>query len=172
VNEALVRLLAPILSFTTEEVWSQIKKLPNSPESVHLSVFPQPEALTEGLGPEELERTRHWDRLMDIRESVLKNLEQARQEKIIGAPLEASVVLTADGDLYPLLQKYADQLPALFIVSQVAVASGAGLGVEVRRAEGTKCERCWKYTLDVGSSSDFPTVCAGCAEAVKEFLKG
>jgi isoleucyl-tRNA synthetase len=103
---------------------------------------------------------------------VLKQLEQARQEKFIGAPLEAGVSLTADGDLYHLLERYASQLPALFIVSQVSVAPGTGFSVEVRRAEGIKCERCWKYTLDVGANTDFPTICAPCAEAVQEFLKG
>jgi isoleucyl-tRNA synthetase len=111
---------------------------------------------------------------MEVRDGVLKSLETARNEKLIGAPLEARVRLTANGDLYPLLEEYARDLPALFIVSQVEVARAAdgALGVEVERAEGRKCERCWKYTTDVGSDGRFPSICAPCASAVEETLHG
>jgi isoleucyl-tRNA synthetase len=105
---------------------------------------------------------------------VLKILETARNEKLIGAPLEARVRLSANSDLYPLLERYAGQLPGLFIVSQVDVGrAGEGeLAVKVERAEGVKCERCWKYTTDVGSHSKFPTICGECADAVNEMLNG
>jgi isoleucyl-tRNA synthetase len=74
----------------------------------------------------------------------------------------------------PLLEQYARELPGLFIVSQVILEAGAGegLGVAVERAEGTKCERCWKYTTDTGSDARFPTICAACADAVDETLNG
>jgi isoleucyl-tRNA synthetase len=108
---------------------------------------------------------------MEVREDVLKSLETARQEKFIGAPLEARVHLSANGDLYPLLEEYASELPALFIVSQVKLASGGGLAVKIERAEGEKCKRCWKYTTDVGSDAAIPEVCANCAAAVREILK-
>jgi len=105
---------------------------------------------------------------------VLKSLEEARQVKFIGAPLEARVRLTANAEVYPLLEKYADQLPALFIVSEVAVGQASGLSPEIavgiERADGLKCERCWKYTTDTGSDPQFPTICAACAAAVKETL--
>jgi isoleucyl-tRNA synthetase len=167
---ALVRLVAPVLTFTAEEVWSQMGKQ----RSVHLELFPEPSELTEGLPGEHRKRAANWDRLIEVREDVLKSLEEARKEKFIGAPLEARVRLTADGNLFPLLQQYAGELPGLFIVSQVALSEkpGASVSVHVERAEGAKCERCWKYTTDVGSDGQFPTICASCADAVKEILHG
>jgi isoleucyl-tRNA synthetase len=112
-----------------------------------------------------------------VREDVLKSLEEARREKFIGAPLEARVRLTANSDIYPLLEEYAGELPGLFIVSQVNVAPASAcdglspeIGIKIERADGSKCERCWKYTTDTGSDPQFPTICAACADAVKETL--
>ncbi len=171
-NYALVRLLAPLLSFTTEEVWGHIKLPVSAPDSVHVAEFPLPEELTEGLPDAARARLSNWDRLLPVRDQVLKSLDTARQEKLIGAPLEARVHLSANGDLYPLLEQYAADLPALFIVSQVAVESGAGeLVIRVERADGTKCERCWKFRTDIATDPEFPTICAACATAVKETLK-
>jgi isoleucyl-tRNA synthetase len=109
-----------------------------------------------------------------VRDDVLKSLEAARNDKLIGAPLEARVRLSANGDLYPLLQQYAGELPGLFIVSQVELERAASetVGVAVERAAGQKCERCWKYTTDVGSVAKYPTICAPCADAVEETLNG
>jgi len=109
---------------------------------------------------------------MKVRQDVLKSLEVARQEKFIGAPLEARIRLSANGDLYPLLKTYAVDLPALFIVSQVELSPGAGDAVQVKveRAAGAKCERCWKYKTDIGSNAAFPTICGTCSEAVEEIL--
>jgi isoleucyl-tRNA synthetase len=108
---------------------------------------------------------------MEVRDEVLKSLEAARNEKLIGAPLEARVRLAAGDDLYPLLERHASDLAPLFIVSQVELARAAGpLAVAVERASGVKCERCWKYTEDVGSAKRFPTICAHCAAAVEEML--
>jgi isoleucyl-tRNA synthetase len=111
---------------------------------------------------------------MGTRNDVLKCLEAARNEKRIGAPLEARVVLTASGDLAGLLERYAGELPALFIVSQVEVkrAAEGGLTVTVERAAGQKCERCWRYTTDTGADSRYPTVCGRCAQAVDEMRHG
>jgi isoleucyl-tRNA synthetase len=170
VTWALVRLLAPVLSFTTEEVWDNLRRPAGAPDSVHLALFPEPEELTEGLSAAARERTANWDSLIAVRDTVLKSLEAARQEKFIGAPLEARVRLRAGGDLYTVLQEYGDELPALFIVSQVELEPGGELQVDVERAAGSKCERCWKYTQDIGSNSAFPTVCAACAEAVEEIV--
>jgi isoleucyl-tRNA synthetase len=168
--DALVRLMAPVLSFTAEEVWTHMGRT----ESVHTAYFPEPAELAAGIPAGSRDRTADWDRLMSVRDEVLKSLETARNEKLIGAPLEARVRLSANGDLRPLLERYARQLPGIFIVSQVEVADGASgnLGITVERAAGAKCERCWKYTTDVGSSASFPTVCGACAEAVQENLNG
>ena len=171
ITHTLVRLVAPLLSFTTEEVWGYLAKLPENPDSVHLTLFPEPQELTAGLTEEQRKRAADWERLIEVRNDVLKALEVARQNKFIGAPLEALVRLKAGDDLYDLLGRYLDDLPGLFIVSQVVLEHGHGaLEVEIERAQGQKCERCWKYTTDVGANGEFPTVCAPCAEAVEEIL--
>jgi isoleucyl-tRNA synthetase len=162
--DALVRLMAPLMSFTAEEVWGHMGR----GESVHVACFPEPSELSAGLDAAARQRAEDWDRLMEVRDTVLKSLETARTEKLIGAPLEARVRLSADGDLYPLLDQYARELPALFIVSQIALQHGDALGVEVERAAGRKCERCWKYSTDVGADARFPTICGACAEVVEE----
>jgi isoleucyl-tRNA synthetase len=168
--DALVRLLAPVISFTAEEVWEQMGRK----ESIHLAYFPEASDLTAGMDDAARKRAENWDRLMEVRGDVLKSLETARTEKLIGAPLEARVRLSANGKLYPLLEEYAGELPGLFIVSQVEVNRGneGGLTVNVERAAGEKCERCWKYTGDVGSDAKFPTICGSCSEAVHEILNG
>jgi isoleucyl-tRNA synthetase len=169
---ALVRLLAPLMTFTTEEVWGYLRKPAGAPPSVHIALFPKPEELTTGLTEEHRKRAQNWERLVEVRENVLKSLEAARQEKFIGAPLEARIHLKANGDLYPLLERYSKELPGLFIVSQVSMEghADATLSIHVERASGAKCERCWKYTTDVGANPALPTICAACAEAIQETL--
>ena len=172
VNHALTRLTAPILAFTAEEVWSHMRKAADEPASVHLAFFPEPEELRGGLGDEGL--TASWDRLLQVRAAVLKELEEARNAKLIGAPLEARVLLEAGPDMMELLEKYAAELPSLFITSQVEVRrrEAEGLGVKIERAGGVKCERCWKFTYDVGSDAALPTVCAACSAAVRAIHGG
>jgi isoleucyl-tRNA synthetase len=167
---ALARLVAPIMSFTAEEVWSHMGEA----ASVHTALFPEPEYLGAGLGADVRARAANWDRLIEVRDSVLKVLETARNEKLIGASLEARVLLSAGDDVLPLLQEYRRELPDLFIVSQVELARSAdgAIGVKVERAAGAKCERCWKYTTDTGSNAAYPTICAPCAAAVEENLRG
>jgi isoleucyl-tRNA synthetase len=173
-NLALSRLLAPVLSFTCEEVWQHTKHVSGEAPSVHMDLFPKPEDLSEGLSPAQREQAADWDRLIPMRSQVLKALDNARDEKIIGAPLEAAVTLTAGTGLHPLLEKMLADLPGFFIVSAVALKPPAPnadtLEVHVERASGTKCERCWKYTNDVGSDQDFPTVCASCAKTLRDFF--
>jgi isoleucyl-tRNA synthetase len=170
-NYAMVRLLAPILSFTCEEVWQHTKLPQGSPESVHIDFLPTPEELTEGLTPEQRAQAAEWEQLVPVRDEVLKALDRAREDKTIGSSLEAAVKLRASGGLYQLLQNHAADLPTWFIVSQLELESSEGeLEISVDRARGDKCERCWKYKLDVGSNPDFPTVCASCAAVLPEFL--
>ncbi|MGA8028440.1 MAG: class I tRNA ligase family protein, partial [Bryobacteraceae bacterium] len=170
-NLMLARLLAPILCFTCEEVWRHTKFGTADSESVHMGYFPRPEELTEGLRPEQRKQAADWDQLLPVRDQVLKALDAARGEKVIGSSLEASVFLEAGGDLYALLDRYAGELPAWFIVSQVELDHDPSdaLTVRVERARGDKCERCWKFTTDVGSNDDFPTVCGACAAVLPEF---
>ena len=172
----LARLMAPILSFTAEDVWDAVpgkEALPD--DSVHLSNFPDPVAI-----PDEAELDANWKRLLAIRTVVLSALEEQRREKIIGSSLEARVVLHVMPALHEFLQAYEGELPTLFIVSQVvlhptgnpagegqlASDEALGMSVNVVKAEGEKCERCWNYRASVGSVPEHPTLCDRCIEAV------
>jgi isoleucyl-tRNA synthetase len=171
INRALVRLLAPMLSFTCEEAWQHMRTGADA-ASVHMAYFPEPEELTAGITTVQRERAAEWERLVPVREQVLKALDAAREDRVIGSSLEAAVVLQAGADLYPLLERFEPELPGWFIVSHVHLEPGRNEGLEIRveRARGDKCERCWKYKTDVGSNDDFPTVCASCASVLPEFL--
>ncbi len=163
VHYALTRLVAPLMCFTAEEVWSHTAKPAGAPESVHIAMLPEAHELDCGLTGEQLAA---WDQLMDLREPVLKALEEARAAKLIGAPLEARLRITP-GEHTILAERAAD-LPALFVVSQVAIEAGDTFKVTVERAEGSKCERCWKYSTAVGQDAEYPTVCDTCAAALRE----
>jgi isoleucyl-tRNA synthetase len=162
VHYVLVRLMAPFLSFTAEEAWSFTAKPAGAPDSVHLALLPEPEEVAHGLDAAKL---ADWDALMQAREPVLKALEEARQSKLIGTSLEARLrVVSSD-----LFERYAQDLPALFIVSQVALDAENGIIVE--RADGSKCERCWKYSTAVGEDAEYPTVCGDCAPILKDMFQ-
>jgi isoleucyl-tRNA synthetase len=170
IADALVRLLAPILVFTAEETWKFMPRPSGQPDSVHIAHFPAAAELERALDET---RAKNWARLQTVREEVLKALEPLRAAKTISANLEARVTLSASGDLAALLQKYAAFLPALFIVSQVEVESrpsnGVGdLKVRAEKAYGKKCDRCWNYSIHVGESSDYPTLCERCVAALGE----
>jgi isoleucyl-tRNA synthetase len=161
VHYALVRLMAPLLAFTTEEVWGYTAKPAGAPESVHLALLPEPEEVASGLPAAKL---AEWDRLMEVRDVVLKALEEARQAKLIGTSLEARVRLYG-------YKEFEAQLPSVFIVSQVVLEEGDELRAVIERADGVKCERCWKYSTAVGQDAEFPTVCDSCSAALRDMLE-
>ena len=175
IASALIRLVAPILAFTAEEVWKHLPRQAGEPESVHMAVFPAAEELGTAM---EGGKAKAWHWLLGVRGEVLQALEEARTAKLISSALEAKVVLSAEGDAYELLRRHAVVLPALFIVSQVdvtnaapkgaGISSGDRIGARVLRAEGRKCERCWNYSTRVGESKDYPTVCERCLAALEE----
>jgi isoleucyl-tRNA synthetase len=174
IASALVRVVAPLLVFTAEEVWKRLPRRSSDPESVHMALFPSAEELDSRLGPEQV---ANWEQLMTLREGVLKSLEQARNSKFVNAALEAKIRLRANDACLQLLQDYCASLPALFIVSQVQVgpfggpvrsAQPAPYEVEVLRADGKKCERCWNYSTHVGENPEVPTVCERCVAALRE----
>jgi len=164
-------LLAPILSFTMEEVYSHIPH--RDEESVFLEEFPP---MCEEIDEDLISR---WNRLLKVKELVNKALESARESRLIGHSLEAKVVLFSEGDTFEFLKGYEKQLPYIFIVSQVELRHGEegealrdeslvkGLSVRVERAEGKKCERCWMYSKTVGEDEEFPDVCSRCAEVLR-----
>ena len=174
-GEALVRLLAPVMSFTADEIWTFLPAAGRS-ESVHLEHFAAPEDLTGEL-PAGFDREvlkGDWQKLLEVRDEVLKALEAARNEKRIGGGLEAEIHLTAPEGFYPVLERYQDQLRYLFIVSKVvleraaATNGGTGLKIQVAKAPGEKCERCWNYSTHVGEDKAYPTVCERCSEVLGE----
>ena len=182
IASALVRVITPVLVFTAEELWKYLPRAKSDPESVHMAVFPSAEELENAF---DAKRAEGWDRLLALREDVLKALEPVRAAKTISANLEGRVTLSANGNLAPLLKKYAKHLPALFIVSQVEIANGQpgagadashaapdGLQIKIERAQGKKCERCWNYSTHVGESGDYPTLCERCVTALAEIDAG
>lgn len=172
IGEAMVRLLAPITSFTSEEVWRYLPKMGDRLESVHLALFPaQQEILGGNVGPDP-KQAEDWTVLRAAREQVLKALEEARNSKLIGTGLEAQVTLTASDPAYSVLSRYKDQLRYVFIVSAVelkqATNGDGALAVQVLKAPGQKCERCWNYSVRVGEDKTYPTVCERCSAVLKE----
>jgi isoleucyl-tRNA synthetase len=179
ISSALVRLLAPILVFTTEEIWKMLPADKQATGSVHQAEFAEPDSLASGISTEAAEQ---WARLAQVRPAVLVALEQARAAKAIGKGIEAKVKLHAGSEapgLQKLLQERRNVLPELFIVSQVevepALPYGAvqsevlpGLAIKIERADGAKCERCWNYSTHVGENHRYPTVCERCTQALAE----
>jgi len=170
--DGLVRLMAPILSFTAEDIWSYMPPDRARPSSVLLADFP---VVDETLSDPEI--ASDWEQLLAVRAAVTKTLEELRQRGSIRHSLEAAVRLTAEGRLGELLAARRSSLAEIFIVSRVEIlSSGAldvpelvpGLRVEADRATGTKCPRCWNYRVDVGRNDRFPTLCARCARVLAE----
>jgi len=173
IADALARLLAPILVFTADEIWENLPRgnaeAAELVTSVHLAEFP---AL---VGLRDAEMAARWSQLFEVRDVVLRALEDARNTKLIGSGLEARVEISAGASLYDLLEGYRDQLRYVFIVSQVDVVkddANAPVSVKVVRAEGEKCERCWNYSTRVGESNSYPTACERCVEALTEIEGG
>jgi isoleucyl-tRNA synthetase len=180
IGEAMVRLLAPIMSFTCDEAWQQLPKIDSRPASVHMAKFPAAEDIlgSATVGKEDAQQKSDWTTLLSIRDQVLKPLEEARSQNQIGKSLEAQVKLTASDPLYSVLERHKDDLRYLFIVSQVTLergVSGNGTGniqVGVKPAAGEKCERCWNYSTRVGEDPKYPTVCERCAPVLRQLEVG
>jgi isoleucyl-tRNA synthetase len=167
---SIARLSAPILCFTAEEIWQELEALAGKPRwgnaTVHAQVFPEPSRL-----PADPALLARWDKLGSIRETVMKALEDARTAKVIGGSLEASVAISGPAETLDFLRSFGSDLRFLFITSGVTFGGPAeALAVAVEKAGGTKCQRCWSYTHDVGSDAEWPGACARCARAVRLIL--
>jgi isoleucyl-tRNA synthetase len=190
ISGALVRLAAPFLVFTAEEIWKHLPKLSGEPESVHLAHFPEGRDFQTGLAASV---AADWELLAKIRGEALQALEAARSAKRINSSLQAKVILelftsNAESQLLGTLRKYAPQLPGLLMVSQVGVPADSageirtrgfhgdsfrsevfpGLAMRVIAAAGAKCERCWNYSTHVGENTRYPGVCERCSAALAE----
>jgi len=175
IGEAMTRLLAPILSFTCDEVWQHLPKTDSRPASVHVAKFPEAkDVLGDGVPAEDSRQMEDWAQVLTVRDQVLKSLEEARNQKQIGKSLEAQVKVTASDPAYSVLERYKPDLRYAFIVSQVALERGPSrngtghLAVEVAKAAGIECERCWNYSTRVGEDPKYPTLCERCTPVVRE----
>ena len=166
---AVTRLLAPVLCFTSDEIW---KALPASSKVDMSAVMlnDMPKALPVSFTEEDKAK---WSKIIAVRGDVMKALEQARTAKVIGASLEACVTLHAEGEQYDFLASVLGQLPFVFITSDVHLEKGGngafageGFSIDVTKADGAKCERCWSYSSTVGENAEHPTLCARCAAIV------
>ncbi len=170
---AIARLVAPILSFTADEIWSY---MPHSSEDNAESIFLNDMPKKSGLTPT-AEFSKKWNLIAAIREDAKKALEIKRADKVIGASLEADVHIFADGELYSDICAIKEELPALMIVSKVEVFEGVdsgeyngdleGVSFTVSKAGGGKCERCWVYSDYVGKNAEHPTLCERCCNVVE-----
>ena len=159
ITQTLLRLMAPVLSFTAEEAW---QLLPHADASARLSVFTQ----TFHAAPQPDDAAvlhERWARLRHIRADILRQLETVRSDGAIGASLQAEVTLTAAGDDLAVLQSLGDDLKFVLIVSHASVVAGDGeLQITVTPTQHAKCERCWHWRDDVGHDAEHPGLCGRC----------
>jgi isoleucyl-tRNA synthetase len=171
IADALARMMAPILVFTSDEIWENLPQGSGetSLPSVHVALFP-----AQSGGDSNAELLTAWAHLFGYRDEVLAKLEEARIAKVIGSSLEARVEISAGSHAYESLARHRDDLRYIFIVSEVAlVEPNADIGpddlkVTIARAHGEKCERCWNYSTHVGELTRYPNVCERCVEALEE----
>ncbi|OOS01432.1 isoleucine--tRNA ligase [Canicola haemoglobinophilus] len=173
ISEALVRWIAPILSFTADEIWGYLPKLDNRAEFVFTEEFY--DGLFE-LGDSDKLDDAYWQQLLKVRAEVNRVLEQARNDKLIGAGLEAKVTVYANDEIRPLLEQLGNELRFVLITSQAIVkplseadvveGELVGLAVKVERTEGEKCPRCWHFSTDIGTNAEHSHICGRCVENV------
>jgi isoleucyl-tRNA synthetase len=169
VLDVMARLLAPILTFTAEEIWLALPSRAGKAESIHLTLFPEVDDAK--LNPE---LAAKWKMLIAVKGEIARAIETARQNKVVGHSLDAAIMIALPDDIRPQLEANIEDLRAFLIVSALDVVdAGAiengfqsadipGLLVGVSRAKGAKCERCWNYSETVGESADHPTICSRC----------
>jgi len=176
ITETLVRLVAPILSFTADEVWDYLPAIEGREASVHLAQFPKPE---EVFSEDPTKLLDEWKLLFKVRDEILQHLELSRQAKIIGKGLEADIEVQASDSVLACLRRHANGLKEFFNVSRVTVLDGSGeqgpdseasfsLTTKVSPASGHKCARCWNFMPEVSSYGIWENVCTRCQGALKE----
>jgi len=163
ITEALVRLVAPILSFTADEVWDYLPQVAGREASVHLALFPKP----EDVYPEDPTKLlTEWKQIFAVRDAAMLVLEEARQEKRIGKGLEADIEIQATGDLLALLRVHHGGLKEILNVSAVKLLEGPTLSAAALPAAGTKCTRCWNFMPVVSNYGVWESVCTRCHGAL------
>jgi isoleucyl-tRNA synthetase len=165
ITEALVRLVAPILSFTADEVWEYLPAVESREASVHLALFPKPEEI---FSEDPAKLLDEWKQIFQVRDEALRILEDARKAKQIGKALEAELEITASGEQLALLQRHAAGLKEIVNVSAVRVVPGEALSVKALPASGAKCARCWNFMPEVSDYGIWKDVCPRCQHALHE----
>jgi isoleucyl-tRNA synthetase len=165
ITEALARLVAPILSFTADEVWDYLPAVEGREASVHLAQFPKPEEI---FSEDPTPLLEEWKQIFALRDTAMQVLEEARKEKRIGKGLEAELELRASGDLFKLLSGHASGLKEILNVSKVTVIEDPTSGVKALPATGHKCARCWNFMPEVADYGIWQNVCTRCHGALKE----
>ena len=161
---AMTRMIAPILAYTSDEIW---KFMPHSAadEASHVIYNEMPEKVAVDVDDSFME---FWNRIHELRDDVKKTLEPMIKEKTIKSSLEAKVTLSAGGETLEFLKQAEPELADAFIVSEVVIAdNGAELEITAEKAEGEKCERCWAIRKSVGADAEHPTLCAHCCETLR-----
>ena len=175
--DAIARLMAPILPFTSDEIWQYMPTRAGKEPNIHLALLPEVNAEFKDDALAD-----RWEFMLKIRSEVTKALEAARTQKLIGHPLDAAVTISVTGDAYDKLQPFAAELRSILIVSRASLVMGEtlenafrsddvdGLLIGVAPAPGDKCERCWVHDTTVGSHSEQPTICQRCQDALEQII--
>lgn len=176
--DSMVRVMAPILCFTSEEVWKYMPSVPGRPESVHLADMP---VYDSSWRNDEL--AAKWELVLKVRGDVTKAIEQSRVAKLVGHSLDASVTIKAEGEVFKVLSELGEDLPGIFIVSAARASDSEDLGdvyaspdvpgllVKVEKAEGSKCPRCWIYDTFAGEDKEHPELCKRCSSVIRQIIK-
>ena len=168
--DAMTRMITPILAYTSDEIW---KFMPHAQgvDASHVVYNEMPELVDITVGDEFIAR---WDKIHELRDLVKKSIEVAVNQKLVKASLETTVKLSCTGAEYDFIKSVESELKDAFIVSGVEVVndeSASELKVEINKAEGNKCERCWTYSTTVGQDSENPCVCARCSGVLRSLVK-
>jgi isoleucyl-tRNA synthetase len=159
-------LMAPILSFTCEEAWGYVPEYPGKDPFIHLGRFPEPDKNFSNA----VDAAR-WEKVMDIRDRILKEIESARAAKLIGDSLEADIEITATGDDEKLLRENSGLFKIILVVAALDVRAGKEEKITVRKATGRKCPRCWNRVADAPVDPINPELCPRCAAVVSTAVK-
>jgi isoleucyl-tRNA synthetase len=159
ITQAMLRWMAPFLSFTAEEAWAVLGTEGKTPAATKLSIF-MDQYLTMDAADESL--LAKWNRIRAVREAVNKDIETLRAAGQVGASLQAEVTLTVPAEEHALLSSLGEDLKFVFITSAITLVAGSAQSISVTASNGTKCERCWHYRGDLGVDAAHPTLCGRC----------
>ena len=159
ITQAMLRWMAPFLSFTAEEAWAVLGAEGKTPAETKLSIFMDGYVKLAAADDALLAK---WARIRDIREAVNKDIETLRTAGQVGASLQAEVTLTVPADEFAMLSSLGDDLKFVFITSAITLVAGSARSISVTATNGTKCERCWHYRADIGINAAHPTLCGRC----------